>query len=690
MRTKHLLHPFSAILIGMLFFAPMLRAQWAATEIAWSTYNSTLRPMSQGVYDPYADKSFFCFMQENSNPYVVECNHAGGLHTWGTPQKVLTQPSAEKYNYPTIDILPDRRLVLCCATPFDNALGFSISTNPADASSWTTKTVDIGSRHHVEYPRIKVDRRGHIYLFYIHQPDGKAAHKRWYHYVKSEDAGETWSAPVLAIQRELDDPNGMCELYVGYTASEPYRLGEPERWWFAFTSSSGFQYTGTHTGSNDSPVLNVTSPGWTSGDGFTYRWLYNITKGTNSGIASADLTSVTPSGAMEWDNGDQYGIAYHNIYHANVYVAYFRPDNGHWYDAAHHDLGTDISRAEMETPTARPYTTPLPFTTKDVGYVPMVTVNNQGYPTTEHNGTNYTWNGSQWITNTLTPNDDVRFFWFADDNYYLARARFGVYQSASMSTNWTLVNALTLPNSHSYAVYGVPVTEGHSMALFNVHEYKDNLAGTAWAVSQGDAQTAGALLLRTPNPVAPIGSTVAIRAFVAEKRNGARSRIRNANNAITLSVVSGNAQIAALTRNAANGLAEFSLTHTGSGEETIVVKASSPGLTDYYMNITVDANALPITAIVPQTPGTNASFELIPNPACQSSAFVFSLPEASVAELKIFNLAGQELGTLHSGNLPTGSHQIGLSANPLLLGKGMYVAQLRVGEKVQSILFECK
>ncbi len=104
-------------LLLFILFPISAFSQWDATSIANNTYNSVLRTMLQGVYDHYSDKSFFCFIQENSNPYVVTCDHLTGTHMRQSPSLVYTQTSVSKYNYPTIDILPDRRLVLCYASP---------------------------------------------------------------------------------------------------------------------------------------------------------------------------------------------------------------------------------------------------------------------------------------------------------------------------------------------------------------------------------------------------------------------------------------------------------------------------------------------------------------------------------------------------------------------------------------------
>ena len=584
----------AVLLLLVLVLAPVSGlADWQAVRIGQNTYNSVLRPMSQGVYDPYADKSFLCFMQENSNPYVVECDHAGGRHTWGTPQRVFTQPAASKYNYPTLDILPDRRLVMCFAAPFDNALGFAVSNAPADASAWTTRTVDTGRRH-VEYPRIKVDRRGHIYLFYIHMDTTNMAHKRWYYYVKSEDAGQTWSAPVLSLQRELDDPYGMCEMYIGYTVEEPYRIGEPERWWFAFTSSSGFQYQGTHNGADNSPNLVDTTADWGDGGNFYYRWLYNTTKGVNSGIENANATTVFPTQTMDWDNGDAYGIAYHNIYHSHIFVTYFRPDNGHWYDAAHNDLGTTVSRDEIETPVGRPYTSPIPPAGKDVGYVPAMTVNDQGFPTVVQREGYNTWDGSRW---NLIPYGasagDIRYFWFADDQYYRAANRLQVYTSPT-TRDWSQVASLSLPNANGFATYSVYIPQGHAEAIMNTHEYNANQPGSAWGISAGETRIPAAIVLRTETPVLSAGTSATVYAFITDKVHGARSRVRGATNAVQLSVVRGSARIETNTVTAVNGLARFTVTPDGSGAQEIVLAAAATGLDSGHISLFVDGPQAPV------------------------------------------------------------------------------------------------
>lgn len=626
----------------LLLLPIVIHGQWNAVPIAENTYNSVLRPMSQGVYDHYSDKSFLCFMQENSNPYVVECDHSSGEHIWGDPQLVYTQPTASKYNYPTIDILPDRRLVLCYASPFDDALGFAISDSPADPSSWTTTTIDIGLRRNVEYPRIKVDRFGNIYLFYVHMDQSKAAHKRWYYYVKSEDYGQTWSEPVLSIQRELDDPYGMCEIYMGYTVEEPYRVGEPERWWFAYTSSSGFQFEGTHTGDDGSSYLEDSTQSWGDGGNFSYRWLYNVTKGSNSGIDQANSTAVYPASEMVWDKGDAYGIAYHNIYHSDIYVTYFRPDNGNWYDANHNNLGKVVSRAEMESNIGRAYKSPTPPSSKDVGYVPVLTVNNEGKPAVFQNGTFYSWNHSQW--EIITPEDpinDLRYLWFTEGKYYTATNKISINNSLNIS-NWSNVGSSSLPNNNRFAIYAVHINEGHAEAIFNAHEYNSQQPGTAWGVSARETQIPKAMILRTATPKIETGDTALIHAYITDKVHGARSRVRDADNLIEMSVIKGSANIIVPSINATSGLATFKVISNSTESEVITLKASSDSLDDYYINLSLNEG---ITSKIKKHTLINDDNSPISKFSIADNKLSISFNDILGMDISIINLSGQKIRT---------------------------------------------
>ncbi len=554
------------------------------TTISNNLYNSTLRPIHQGVYDPISNKSFFTFMRENSNPYVVACDHNNG-DFWGTPQRVLSQTSASKYNYPSIAILPDRRLVLTYASPFDDGVGFAISNNPADNTSWTTSMAFEG---HTEYPKIIVDRKGYIYLFFTHMAWGAPAHQRWLYYISSTDNGSTWSDPQLALQRELDEPYGMCEEYVSYYKREPYRVGKPEKWYFSFTAAGGFQWEGTHSGTDNSTNLTDNNAEWGNGGNMDYRYLYNKTKGTHSGIDSADSTTIIPENIMDWDNGDSYGIAYHNINHSHVYVAAFRPDTGHWYDPAGNDLGETVTRIEMDTDEMRPYLSPEPPAGKNIGYIQPMAVNSSGQPVISVENGFIQWNGTSWqpINGSQIPSGDLRYFYYSSPYYYTIMNRVNASRSTDL-INWNQIISISPSDSHQYSLYAVAVNEGHANAIINAHEYNNALDGNAWALGYGSSQIPEALLLRSETPLVAPNSTLVVKAIVCDKVNDARSRVHLADNQIFLNVLSGNAVIADSSVNAVNGVAEFSVITTEITGEA-VLEATSDGLDAYRISIYIE------------------------------------------------------------------------------------------------------
>jgi len=66
-----------------------------------------------------------------------------------------------------------------------------------------------------------------------------------------------------------------------------------------------------------------------------------------------------------------------------------------------------------------------------------------------------------------------------------------------------------------------------------------------------------------------------------------------------------------------------------------------------------------------------------PNPFDVSTTFRFYLPEASFVELRVYNLFGQLVQVLISGNLPAGSHDLEWKT-PDLAG-GIYLYRLSAG-----------
>jgi hypothetical protein len=67
-----------------------------------------------------------------------------------------------------------------------------------------------------------------------------------------------------------------------------------------------------------------------------------------------------------------------------------------------------------------------------------------------------------------------------------------------------------------------------------------------------------------------------------------------------------------------------------------------------------------------------------PNPFNPSTTISFSLPHAGQANLKVFNMLGQEVATLVNGSLTAGSYQV--QFNPAGLASGVYFYKLTSGD----------
>ena len=71
-----------------------------------------------------------------------------------------------------------------------------------------------------------------------------------------------------------------------------------------------------------------------------------------------------------------------------------------------------------------------------------------------------------------------------------------------------------------------------------------------------------------------------------------------------------------------------------------------------------------------------------PNPFNPSTTIEFALPAAGYIAVKVYNLLGEELATLTSGNYPPGIHRLTWDASQL--PSGVYIYRLIAGEHLQS------
>jgi hypothetical protein len=71
-----------------------------------------------------------------------------------------------------------------------------------------------------------------------------------------------------------------------------------------------------------------------------------------------------------------------------------------------------------------------------------------------------------------------------------------------------------------------------------------------------------------------------------------------------------------------------------------------------------------------------------PNPFNPSTNISFTLPEAGIVSLKVYNVLGQEVATLANQRFGSGSHSLSFDAS--LLSSGVYIYRLQAGNKVQT------
>ncbi len=69
-----------------------------------------------------------------------------------------------------------------------------------------------------------------------------------------------------------------------------------------------------------------------------------------------------------------------------------------------------------------------------------------------------------------------------------------------------------------------------------------------------------------------------------------------------------------------------------------------------------------------------------PNPFNPSTEIAFSLPNATLTTLKVYDLAGREVATLINGKMAAGEHRVKFEANAL--AAGVYLYRLQAGEQV--------
>ena len=94
---------------------------------------------------------------------------------------------------------------------------------------------------------------------------------------------------------------------------------------------------------------------------------------------------------------------------------------------------------------------------------------------------------------------------------------------------------------------------------------------------------------------------------------------------------------------------------------------------------------LTYTNIVSESPALSRNFHLhqnYPNPFNPSTTIEFDMPKTSEVTLKIFNILGEEVATLLSASLLSGSHSVEWDASSL--ASGVYLYRLKAEDYVET------
>lgn len=585
----------------ILLLLPLTMCGQTATQIFDSTGFSNLRSSANtGVYSHKFNKSYFTFIDQESNPYVVECDH-GNNNTWGTPMQLIEQTGDQSYNYSTIALADSDRVIITYAAPFDTYLGVSVMITPNDMNSFESSIIDIGQTGSKEYPRIHKARNGTLYIFFSSQSISWAANYRSWYSVQSTDNGLTWSTATLRVDRGIDDPDGISEAtYFGSMSRKPYTVGEPELWYFPFTSSGGAEYTATHDGGAQAGVfIDSSSPFDAGGAGFLYRVFYNLTTGEYSQITNATGTTLTLASSLTINDGDSGIVAYHNIFHVDNNVFGFAPETAKAYSPDGTYYGDTLTRLEIDETnvqlqrTQRPidqYIGTAPPGTKRVTYVPMTMVDSSGIVSVIHSDSIFQYNPSISRIDTIIPSwpgGDARYFFWYDSTYYSLYGGLTLYNSDNLTT-WNSINTATLTGSHGYALYANPVLNGNAYALVNAFESNsaDN-AGYAWAVNYGTDSIPRKVFPTCDDPTKTECDTFTVNVYITDETYWSATRLTDATNEVTLTDITGNSEVLTSSVNAVDGVATFSVRSTNNETENIELIATSDGLESDYIRLYV-------------------------------------------------------------------------------------------------------
>ncbi|GGJ78546.1 hypothetical protein GCM10008939_23030 [Deinococcus aquiradiocola] len=330
---------------------------WVDVHRTGQAVRSARRPTPSAIYLPATQQTVVSWMGAMGHPFVRTYDHVA--QAWSEPVQVGMNPYPDYHNYPVMAQAADGHLLVAYGA-HNTVLRMSRSAQPNSAAGpW--EDVSIPEAPAASYPFAFTSATGRTFVFYretLSKLDpARFTDDRPLRYVMTEDNGRTWkNSTTLTGQAfalgSVDRTDQMNEIYLGQARLLPPSANKPERVIMSWTIAGG-------------------------------------------GTGQSHL---------------------HDRYHRNMYVAYFRPADLHFFSPAGKDLGTQLSNEEMEgdckvLDTGEPkYASDQPgWTYYDVGYFSVVHEKADGSPVvlyTTFDGTtavdrSSVWTGSSWVTATV-------------------------------------------------------------------------------------------------------------------------------------------------------------------------------------------------------------------------------------------------------------------------------------------------
>jgi hypothetical protein len=122
-----------------------------------------------------------------------------------------------------------------------------------------------------------------------------------------------------------------------------------------------------------------------------------------------------------------------------------------------------------------------------------------------------------------------------------------------------------------------------------------------------------------------------------------------------------------------NGTGDIALKSNSDGSVTVYVMSTNNGIGAYSFNANLTAVEQNGTA----TPSSYMLSQNYPNPFNPTTQIDYSVPRNSFVTLKVYNVLGQEVATLFSGDLRAGSYTATFDASRL--ASGVYLYRLNAG-----------